>query len=172
MREGTITPTGRGLDAALDTDGFFVIETPGGPRYTRNGHFTIDAERRLRTQEGYLVQGADGPITLSEGDSRIDADGTVWSGVTRAGRLAVVQFADPGRLTRDQGTLLRADGQPSTVADRPVVHGGALEQSNVSVSDRLAELTTVSRGFEALQKAISMLMNDVDGRAIDHLGRR
>jgi hypothetical protein len=40
------------------------------------------------------------------------------------------------------------------------------------VADRLAELTTVSRGFEALQKALSMLMNDVDGRAIEHLGRR
>jgi flagellar basal-body rod protein FlgF len=172
MREGTITPTGRPLDAALDTDGFFVVETPGGPRYTRNGHFTVDAERQLRTQDGYLVQGADGPITLGDGEARIDADGTVWGGITRAGRLAVVRFADAGQLARDQGTLLRANGQVAEAADTPVVHGGALEQSNVSVSDRLAELTTVSRGFEALQKAMSMLMNDVDGRAIDHLGRR
>jgi flagellar basal body rod protein FlgG len=54
----------------------------------------------------------------------------------------------------------------------PVLRAGTLEQSNVSVADRLAQLTSVSRGFEALQKAISMLMNDVDGRAIDQLGRR
>jgi flagellar basal body rod protein FlgG len=53
-----------------------------------------------------------------------------------------------------------------------VIRAGSLEQSNVSVAERLAQLTTVSRGFEALQKSISMLMNDVDGRAIDHLGRR
>jgi hypothetical protein len=33
-------------------------------------------------------------------------------------------------------------------------------------------MTSVSRGFEALQKAISMVMNEVDGRAIDQLGRR
>lgn len=172
MREGTITPTGRPLDVALDSDGFFVVETPHGARYTRNGHFTIDAERRLMTQEGFLVQGSDGPITIGDGEVRVDADGTVWGGNTRAGRLAVVEFADAGQLSRDQGTLLRADGQAATPADRPVIHGAALEQSNVSVSDRLAELTTVSRGFEALQKAISMLMNDVDGRAIEHFGRR
>jgi hypothetical protein len=42
----------------------------------------------------------------------------------------------------------------------------------VLVADRLAQLTNVSRGFEAMQKAMSVLMNDVDGRAIEHLGRR
>ena len=38
--------------------------------------------------------------------------------------------------------------------------------------DRVAELTNVIRSFEALQKAVSVLMNDVDGRAIDLIGRR
>jgi flagellar basal body rod protein FlgG len=72
----------------------------------------------------------------------------------------------------ETGARLRADGQTATPVKTAVVRGGSLEQSNVSIADRIAELTTVSRGFEALQKAISMLMNDVDGRAIDHLGRR
>ena len=84
----------------------------------------------------------------------------------------VVTVADPGSMTYDQGTLLNANGQTPTPVDAPQVHGGSLEQSNVSVADRLAELTTVSRGFEALQKAMSMFMNDVDGKAIDALGRR
>jgi len=52
------------------------------------------------------------------------------------------------------------------------VRSGSLEQSNVMVSERLAQLTSVLRGFEALQKAISLMMNDVDGRAISELGRR
>jgi flagellar basal body rod protein FlgG len=172
MRDGALTSTGRPLDVAVEGDGFFVIETSAGPRYTRNGHFTLDASRRLVTEEGQTVLGTDGPITLDEGDVRVDNDGTVWAGVTRAGRLSVVQFADAGQLARDQGTLLRADGQAATPVETPSVHAGVLEGSNVSVADRLAELTTVSRGFEALQKAISMLMNDVDGRAIEHLGRR
>ena len=172
MRDGAITPTGRPLDVAADGSGFFVVETPAGLRYTRNGHFTLDAERRVMTEDGHLVQGAEGPITIGEGDVRVDADGTVWGGLIRAGKLAVVQFADPAALQRDQGTLLRADGQTATPVEHVTIRAGALEQSNVSVADRLAELTTVSRGFEALQKAISMLMNDVDGRAIDHLGRR
>jgi flagellar basal body rod protein FlgG len=173
VTDGALATTGRPLDVALDGEGFFVIETPAGPRYTRNGHFTLDAERRLVTESGALVQGTSGPITLGDdGEIRIDADGTVWTGTTKAGRIAVVTFADPGALVRDQGAGLRADGQTAAPVTTPVLRGGALEQSNVSVADRLAQLTTVSRGFEALQKAISMLMNDVDGRAIDQLGRR
>ena len=49
---------------------------------------------------------------------------------------------------------------------------GSLEQANISVVDRVAELTNVNRSFQALQKAVSVLMNDVDGKAIDSLGRR
>jgi flagellar basal body rod protein FlgG len=169
---GAIAPTGRPLDVAIDGPGFFVVSTSAGPRYTRNGHFLLDAERRLTTSDGSLVQGDGGPITVGDGDLRVDQDGTVWAGATQAGKLSVVEFADPGALVQEHGTRLRADGQTANAAATPVVHAGALEQSNVSVAERLAELTTVSRSFEALQKSISMLMNDVDGRAIDSLGRR
>lgn len=173
-RDGAVAPTGRPLDMAVDGRGFFVVQTPDGDRYTRNGHFTLNADRQLVTEEGWLVKGADGPITLSatDGDINVDADGTIWTGVTRSGKLAVVDFADAGRLTRDRGTLLDAGGQEPIAIDGPVIQPGALEQSNVSVADRLAAMTSVSRGFEALQKAMSLLMNEVDGKAIEQLGRR
>jgi flagellar basal-body rod protein FlgF len=173
-RDGAIAPTGRPLDLAIDGEGFFVIETAAGDRYTRNGHFTLDAERRLVTEDGQVVKGVDGPIVLGqrEGELNVDADGAVWNGVTRAGQLAVVAFAEPSLMTREQGTLLGSGGQEPTAVAAPAVRSGSLEQSNVSVADRLAAITSVSRGFEALQKSISMLMNEVDGRAIDQLGRR
>lgn len=174
QRDGAMATTGRPLDLALDGHGFFVVETPGGDRYTRNGHFTLDAERRLVTEDGLPVKGVDGPIVIGqrEGELNVDADGTVWNGVTRAGKLAVVEFGDPGRMTREQGTLLGAGGQTAVAVAAPVVRAGALESSNVTLADRLAAITSVSRGFEALQKSISTLMNDVDGRAIEHFGRR
>jgi flagellar basal body rod protein FlgG len=172
LAAGAMAPTGRDLDVGFDGPGFVTVSTPAGPRYTRNGHFTLSAERKLVTENGNAVQGTDGDITLGDGDVRIDEDGTVWAGASRAGKLAIVEFADPGGLVRDQGNLLRADGQTPTASAQTSVRPGALEGSNVSVAERLAELTTVSRGFEALQKSISMLLNEVDGRAIESLGRR
>jgi flagellar basal-body rod protein FlgF len=172
MADGAMHPTGRPLDVAIGGKGFFVIDTPAGERYTRNGHFTLDAERRVVTEDGHPVRGTDGPITLTDGEARIDTDGSIWIDKTKAGQFAVVTFADPSQLGRDGASRLHANGQTATEVEAPVVHAGALEQSNVSVSDRIAELTTVSRNFEALQKALSLMMNDIDGRAIDQLGRR
>jgi len=172
MTDGAIALTGRPLDVALDGEGFFVVDTPHGQRYTRNGHFTIDANRKLVTEDGLDVMGEGGPITMGEGAIRVDADGSIWAGDSKAGRLSVVKFADPGQLRRDSGSRLRAINQEAEPVEAPAIRAGSLEQSNVSVAERLAELTTVARGFEALQRSISMLMNDVDGRAIDNLGRR
>jgi len=55
---------------------------------------------------------------------------------------------------------------------RGMLRAGALEKSNVSMVERIAEMTEVTRTFEALQKGVSMLMNDIDGKAISELGRR
>jgi flagellar basal body rod protein FlgG len=172
MSNGAFAPTGRPLDVAIDGEGFFVVDTPNGTRYTRNGHFSLDADRKLVTEDGLTVQGNDGPIIVGDGEIRVDGDGSVWADQTKAGQLQVVKFGDPGLLGRDQFSRLRADGQATTTVEAARVRGGTLEQSNVSVAERLAQLTTLSRGFEALQKSIAMLLNDVDGRAIDQFGRR
>jgi flagellar basal body rod protein FlgG len=173
LSDGALAATGRSLDVAIDGPGFFVVDTPGGPRYTRNGHFAIGSEGKLTTEEGAVVRGVDGPIGLAGSEPvRIDDDGTVWSGAAIAGRLLVVEFAEPAILTRESGAQLHAHGQTATPVARPVVRPGSLEQSNVQMADRIAELTSVARGFEALQKALSVVMNDVDGRAIEYIGRR
>ena len=172
MSDGGLAPTGRALDVAIDGEGFFVIDTPNGARYTRNGHFTVNSDRQLVSDDGLAVRGEDGPITLEDGEIRIDGDGTIWVDTTKAGRLSVVKFEDPRQLGRDHGSRLRADGQTAIPMENAKVRGGTLEGSNVTVAERLSQLTTVSRGFEALQKSISMMLNDVDGRAIEQLGRR
>jgi flagellar basal-body rod protein FlgF len=173
MRTGALQPTGRPLDVAIDGQGFFVVQTKAGPRYTRNGHFTRSTSGQLTTDDGDAVVGTDNqPITLGDGDVRVEDDGTVWSGATQSGALQIVNFADTNRMVKDGPSLFSAPGQAATPVENVVVHGGSLEGSNVSMAERVAELTSVSRAFEAMQKTMSVMMNDVDGRAIDVLGRR
>jgi len=170
-RAGAIEPTGRALDVAIEGNGFLVVETAAGTRYTRNGHLSRAADGSLITADGAVVKGLDGPIAVGTGRLAIDSDGTVTSDGVSVGTLAVVEFANAGALVRESGALLRADAAPTPVAS-PTLRTGSLEQSNVSVVDKVAELTSVNRSFQALQKAVSVLMNDVDGRAIDTFGRR
>jgi flagellar basal body rod protein FlgG len=169
---GAIAPTGRDMDVAIDGQGFFVVENAAGVRYTRNGHFQARADGTLTTDDGAVVQGANGPIKVGTGNVDVSEDGTVQVNGAVAGKLSVVEFDDPGSLVREGASLMRADQTASHPAAQVAIRAGALEQSNVSVVERIAELTDVTRTFEALQKAVSLQMNDIDGRAIDILGRR
>lgn len=174
-RPGNVTPTGRDLDLAVQGDGFLVVQTAQGERYTRNGHLMRTLEGNLITKEGSLVMGEDGPIKV-EGNApiTIEDDGTVRAGKEAAGKIAVVRFENPGALLREGGALLRAPQGATAIPieSEQTVKTGALEDSNVSVVERLGELTNVSRAFQSLQRALSVMMNDVDGRSIDSLGRR
>lgn len=171
-RPGDVIDTGRDLDLAVGGDGFLTVQTPDGTRYTRNGHLMRSTDGMLTTQDGSVVLGTSGPIKLGPGEISFDKDGTVKAGKTIAGKLAIVHFDNPKQLARQGGSLLRADGMEAKPIAAADVHGGSLEESNVSTSERIAELTNVARTFEALQKAISVMLNDVDGRTIDSLGRR
>ncbi len=52
---GRMRSSGNDLDFAIANEGFFTIETPQGERFTRNGHFQMDSEGRIVTNEGYFV---------------------------------------------------------------------------------------------------------------------
>jgi flagellar basal-body rod protein FlgF len=175
MRNGSISATGRDLDIALEGRGFFAIDTPAGTRYTRNGSFSRRGDGTLTTSDGMVVQGDNGqPIRLvaDQGAVAIESDGTIRSGDEVAGKLKVVDFDDYSTLTREDGGRLRAGMAGRDASPNTQVRGGMLEQSNVSVVERMAQLTEVNRSFEALQRGVSTLMNDIDGRAISELGRR
>ncbi len=102
-----------------------------------------------------------------------EPDGTVRAGGVLAGKLKVVDFGDYIGLRRE-GNHFRAEAgmTPTAAPTASRVLGGALEASNVQLPERMVQLTEVSRAFEALQRGITTLMNDVDGRAITELGRR
>lgn len=173
FRPGAMASTGRNLNLAIEGGGFFVIDTQAGPRYTRNGHFNRSTDGTLVTSDGDAVAGESGPIKLGKGEFSVDGDGTVKTGGAVVGRVKVVNFADPQALTREDGARFRApEGVTPTDATGSMVRGATLEQANVSVVERMAHMIDVMRGFEALQKGITVMMSDVDSRAISELGRR
>lgn len=173
FRPGVILPTGRDLDVALDGKGFFVIQTPAGPRYTRNGSFNRSADGTLVTTDNMPVLGQNGPLKVPDGPLTLRTDGTLSVNRTAVGRLQVVDFTDYTNLAREDGGRFRAPSDlPATSQTAVSVRAGALEQSNVSVTQRMASLIEVSRNFEALQRGVSLMSNDIDARAISELGRR
>ena len=173
FRSGVIATTGRDLDAAIEGRGFFVVQTEQGERYTRNGAFTRRSDGVLATTNGEPVLGDSGEITLGAGNATIDADGSVKSGATVLGKIRIVEFSSDSDMVRESGARFKAiPGATAQPSEKARLVSGSIEQSNANVVEIMAKLTEVSRGFESLQRGVTTLTNELDGRAITELTRR
>jgi flagellar basal-body rod protein FlgF len=170
---GSIRETSRSLDVSLEGDGFFVVQTARGERYTRQGSFTLDNGGQLVTSGGDLVVGDGGPITLSPGAVSIGEDGTITAGGQTAGRLKIVRFADANQALAKEGScyFVATGRQAATEATSARVVQGTLEMSNVSSLTEMVAMMQNTRQFESLQKAVALIMNDVGKTVASELGR-
>jgi len=159
--QGTIRRTDRALDLALDGEGFFVIETAQGPRYTRNGAFRADAAGQLVDAAGQILAGEAGPIVLppaagTEG-VRVRRDGAVIAAGQTIGQLRLVRFAAPEQLVPEGSSRFRApEGVEPDDAENVTVHQGFREDANVNLVQELVNLLAVTRLYEANHKAAQM----------------
>ena len=160
--QGGMTFTGSSLHVALNGRGFFRIETPNGPLYTRNGKFRPNAQRQLVDGAGRTVAGdGGGPIILPPdvGASQVQVapDGTVSAGTQRIGKLKVVDFQNDSLLKpAGAGGYVAPAGAAERDADSASVRQGYVEDSNVSAVEELVGLITVTRLYEANLKSITM----------------
>ncbi len=165
--EGPIKPTERTLDFALRGNGFFVVANSGREYYTRKGDFQIDANGNLLNADKFPVLGENGPITIpadiSVNELMVNEDGTLQgsspSGLQTLGKLKIVAFSDNTQLYRAGTTLFGAPPEtpPFAAGSRAVVFNRALEQSNTSIFEEMADLICTMRNYEACQK---MIRND------------
>ena len=126
--EGARQETGRPLDLALEGEGFFVIRTPSGDRYTRNGTFSLDADGVLVDKAGNPVLARDGQaIILPPGAIEIQADGDVLVDGAFLASLRI-DAAPPGATLEKEGGVffVPPPGDPEAASDRVRVHQGQL----------------------------------------------
>lgn len=170
---GSLNETGRELDIAIAGDGFLAVQTPRGVRYTRNGNLNLNAQSVLTTSEGHPVLGISGKtITLGPGTIRIGESGDVFLDGVQVDRLKVVSFADLSKLEKEGGSLFRSPaGQDFEKISDAKIKSGFLEGSNVNPISSIVRMVEIHRHFEAIQKSIHLVMNDVNSKAIDKLGR-
>ncbi|PZW46724.1 flagellar basal-body rod protein FlgF [Humitalea rosea] len=170
---GPVQQTGNPLDIAISGEGLFVVETPRGERYTRAGHFTLDATGRVVTQAGEpVLNGTGQPLTVAPGDGRLSVagDGTLSSENGPIGRFRVVRFEDPQRL-QAEGNRLFAAADPPIDVDRPALLQGVVEGSNVSPIMEMTRLTEELREFQMASQFADKEGERLQG-AIDRILKR
>lgn len=160
--QGSLTPTGRTLDLALHGEGFFVIETPEGPVYTRHGVFQTNQNGQIVDTTGRIVAGTAGPLIVPPdadvGDVYVTEDGRVLAGQAEVGKLRLVEFLDGQNqlVAVGQNCFQAPKDVTPTDALNVVVKQGYQEASNVRLVDELVNMILVSRMYEANMKLVSV----------------
>lgn len=183
MRQGDVRQTGSATDLALLQAGttenqavLFSVATENGERYTRNGNFQTDAEGRLATASGYLVQGIDGNPIQVDGDSfQVESGGAVLVDGEDRGTIQVVFAENTNTLEKDGDGLYRTEEEPL-----PTAYGNdaitfqlqqqALENSNVDTAQTMNEMLSTYRMFEANQKVLQAYDQSLE-KAVNEVGR-
>jgi flagellar basal-body rod protein FlgG len=179
FEQGSMKSTGNPFDLALEGNGFFVIDTPEGERYTRNGSFILGKEGYLLTKDGYYVMGENGPISLKKNNFKVDEDGNIyinakykedplrlvsmeenmWEQYEKLDRLKLVEFEDSRYLKKVGNSFWKStefSGEAEIIGkgQRPRVIEQFLETANVNPVTEMVKMIEINRAYEANQKTI------------------
>jgi len=156
-KPGNIRQTENKTDFAINSGGYFVVETLAGERYTRNGHFQVDPSRRLRTSGGNPVLGENGVIGPLPQNFTIDTDGTITDTDTHAviDKLRIVDIPASSLKKEGMTTLFSSTEQPKDMdKDSLRIYQGYIEESNVNIDGQMVKMLEVVRAYSANQKVI------------------
>jgi flagellar basal-body rod protein FlgF len=171
--QGLLEPTNSPLDFGLSGKGFFVVDGPSGPLYTRNGNFRFSNNGALITTEGYpLLQDNGQPFKVNTAlPVQVSREGDITQSGKPIGHIKLVNFENPGALTKFGSSFFsNASGQDPVAATGAQIFQGKLESSNTSASHGAVRIVGLSRQFEMMQKAIS-LSNDMSKQAIEQVAK-
>lgn len=174
-RAGAIFQTGRGLDIAITGNSFIAVQAKDGTEgYTRRGDLRVATTGVLETGDGFPVIGSGGPITVPPAQKvTISADGQVSFLPLNAQPGAPAQALDRIKLADPQGSdTVKGLDNLYHVRDGGVLPGdlagklevGALEGSNVNLSEALVDLIANQRSYE-VQANLIKSAKDLDENA-------
>ena|SRR5215467_13051763 len=168
MTQGTLLPTGNTLDLAIRGEGFFKIQMPDRTfTYTRDGSFMMDAQGRIVTAQGYVVQPG---ITIPQNTTSItiNGQGTVSAVVagqttpTILGQITLTRFVNKAGLQSVGDNLFvetPASGPPTDTTPQTDGVGDLLqsnlEQANVEAVTEISDLIAAQRAYEMNAKVIT-----------------
>jgi flagellar basal-body rod protein FlgG len=168
MTQGTLSPTGKEFDVAIRGEGFFKILMPDGTfAYTRDGSFQMDAQGRLVTAKGNVVQPG---VTIPQNSTSIsiNAQGQVSAIVAGAttptvlGQLTLTRFVNKAGLQPIGDNLFLETPASGTAQDGQAnsdgygdLQQGNLEQANVEAVTEISDLIAAQRAYEMNAKVIA-----------------
>lgn len=150
LSPGPLTQTNGKFDIAIEGDGFFLVQTPEGPRLTRAGAFTPNGDGEIVDMNGhYLLDDGQALIAIPDGVQSIGIgpDGTITADDAPIGQVGVYTAPSPAQIFHQDGTLFVTDAQLEPM-ENPTIRQGFIEDSNVQPVQEIGRMIEVQRAYE------------------------
>ena len=171
--EGGLQQSGNPLDVALTGDAALVIQSPQGPRLSRDGSLTLNAQ-------GTLIQSATGQPVLDSGNQTLSIPaktksivisplGDLTADGVKIGRIQMASLSaavNPVKMGDNQYSVSRLQPASATATIRQ----GYLESSNVSIVKEMVSMISIMRAYETNQKMLQA-EDDTTGKATNEVGK-
>jgi flagellar basal-body rod protein FlgF len=171
MAQGQLQHTGNPLDLAIEGQGFFMVQTANGPRYTRDGSFHRAANGQLMTGAGEPVLSSAGqPIAIPPGEVSVGADGVISVAGGVVATVGVFAFPAGTELTPEGANRYVApQGEKPVAAQGATVRQGEIEGANQDVIQGSLDLVMMQRQAEMMQKALTVFHTEFNKFATEDL---
>jgi flagellar basal-body rod protein FlgF len=154
LTQGALETTEDSFHLAIQGPGFFAVQGPQGPLYTRDGTVHPGPDGTLLHQSGYPLLSEGGAITVPPGASfAVAADGSVFVNGSPAGKIRVVALPNTRGVTHAGAGLVSSETPAETDTSSRVVQGAA-EAANVDPVLTMVDMMAMLHGYEADQRAI------------------
>ncbi len=167
--QGQTEQSGNELDVAISGDGWLVVQTPEGERYTRDGQLKLDTQGQLVTSDGFVVLGDSGPITIDVEETGIviAEDGTISTSQGEKGQLRVVRFENNNSLHKEGDNRYSSNETPEVASEARIMQG-MVEKSNVKPVSELTEMISTVRAYTTAAHMLEQAQ-ELRRRAIEDL---
>ena len=173
--QGSLASTGKGTDLGVSGNGYFVVQDANGAKYaTRDGSFHWDSTGNLINAQGYnVLDDAGAVINVATADTAtaitIGLDGAITAfaangSTTSTQKVGLLKINDESQLTKLGQNLYDFTPTGAVVTDIATpksvglgsIQSGALELSNVDLTEQFSELITTQRSFQAGSRLITI----------------
>ncbi len=172
FEQGMLKETTRDTDLAIEGEGFFKVqfnELQIG--YTRNGHFKIDSQGYLTTEDGKRVLTKDNSPILAENKVlSVSEDGAVFLDGEEEYALGIVNIGSSENLNAIGSGYYLVENAQEIVPEDVVVHQRMLEQSNVNPLKEMVRMIEISRSYESNQKVLQAI-DEMLGKSVNSVGK-
>jgi len=157
--QGPLVDTARNLDFAIEGEGFFVLETPLGIVYTRDGRFLINNQGILVNRTNFFaVLGERGAIEIPDKQIITNQKGEIYKDKEIIDRFRIAVIKDKENLESHNGIIFKANNKKPlefSLEEDYKIRQGYIENSNVNSVEQMGKMAS-DQGFDLRSKAVQL----------------